>query len=165
MTDEDLNTVKRGFLWSLWNLIPLAGPIIYLYKVTKVTLESTGSRIALILLLYLAPLIATMGEPTEGLVIGCVWLLGIFFLWYLIVKKIGWRFFWGTVVLPGLISVVGILAAITIPMYQRQVEKARQHQRERESVKQQSYIEEQTAPKEMLLWTFLDKSAKKPGFC
>ena len=162
MANENLNSVGKGFLWSLWNLIPLAGPVIYGWKVLKVTLKSTGSRIAVILWLCLAPLVA-MGESSSRLTIGLmIFWLGIFFFWYLIVKKIGWRFFWGTFILPGLFIVS---VTFSLPLYRQYQERARQYPKERRLIKQQSYLVRQPTPKEMLSWTFSDKSVRKPGSC
>ena len=104
--NKELNYISRGFLWGLWNLLPIAGSIILKIKILNRVFKSTSSKVLMFIALII-PLVNIGGA--------IVFLVFVF-------KRIGGRFLIGVLIVPFLF---GILAAISIPQYGAYIKAAR----------------------------------------
>ncbi|MFX0199143.1 MAG: type IV pilin protein [Candidatus Hodarchaeota archaeon] len=108
LQNKELNYISKGFLWSLWNLLPIAGTIIMIIKILNRILRSTSSKV----LMFIA------------LIIPVVNIASIIVFYVLVFKRIGGKFLIGLV--PIQVPVLlGIFAAIGAPLYTGYVERAR----------------------------------------
>ena len=106
LQNKELNYISKGFLWSLWNLLPIAGTIIMIIKILNRIFRSTSSKV----LMFIA------------LIIPYVNIASAIVFYVLVFKRIGGKFLIGVLLLPVLL---GIFTAISIPQYKGYMERAR----------------------------------------
>ncbi|NIS59867.1 MAG: hypothetical protein GTO13_03910 [Proteobacteria bacterium] len=112
LQNKELNYESKGFLWSLWNFLPIAGTIIMIIKILNRIFRSTSSKV----LMFIA------------LIIPVVNIASIIVFYVVVFKRIGGKFLIGQ--LPVLLiiqvpAVLGIYAAIAVPVYKGYVERGR----------------------------------------
>ena len=107
LQNKELNYESKGFLWSLWNFLPIAGTIIMIIKILNRIFRSTSSKV----LMFIA------------LIIPFVNIASAIVFYVLVFKRIGGKFLIGVLIVPVLL--LGISPAISIPIYKGYMERAR----------------------------------------
>ena len=105
LQNRELNYISKGFLWGLWTLLPIAGPIIMIIKILNRIFRSTSSKV----LMFIA------------LIIPYINIVSAIAFFVLVFKRIGGKFLIGVLLLPFLL---GIFAAIIIPQYEAYMRRA-----------------------------------------
>lgn len=106
LQNKELNYISKGYLWSLWNLLPIAGTIIMIIKILNRIFRSRSSKV----LMFIA------------LIIPVVNIGSVIFFYVLVFERIGGKFLIGVLLLP---VALGIFAAKGVPLYTAYVERAR----------------------------------------
>ena len=106
LQNKELNYISKGFLWGLWNLLPIVGTIIMIIKILNRIFRSTSSKVIMFI----------------ALIIPYVNIASAIVFYVLVFKRIGGKFLIGVLLLHVLL---GISAAISIPMYEGYMERAR----------------------------------------
>ena len=109
MGNEEINKFHKGFLWSLWFLIPIFGWIVYIFKVVNAGMGSkNANRWVGIYILWFICVSILIYYPIDWLppVGYLLSLAGIISLWIITVKSIGWRFFTGSIIFQVLLYLI-----------------------------------------------------------
>ena len=102
MGNEAINKFHKGLLWSLFLLIPLVGPFVYIFKVVNAGMGGkNANRWVGIYILWLIVIVVFFNYHGGWFLIirSFLSLAWIITFWVITVKSIGWRFFAGSLIL------------------------------------------------------------------
>lgn len=95
LENKELNSVSKGFLLGLWNLLPIVGSLIITIKILNLIFKSITHKVIMFIVL----------------IIPCLNIVGSIIFLVFIFKRVGGKFLLGVVIVP--ILMIGMLMGIS----------------------------------------------------